>query len=46
MNNSEKSELIHDIPTGESFTFSITLKERPAEYQLVGSVKDYQGYDA
>jgi len=24
----------------------LSLWERPAEYQLVGSVMDYQGYDA
>ena len=40
--NLSKGRIILDISSEESFS----LWEWPAEYQLVGSVMDYQGYDA
>ena len=45
MNNPSKDGLIHDGIADEAIKV-LTLLERPVRYQLVGSVKDYQGYDA
>jgi hypothetical protein len=47
MNNSSKGELIHDSLSGvKPELIFCALRERPMKYQLVGSVMDYQGYDA
>ena len=43
VNNPAKAGLMRDISPDER---SNPLREEPAKYQLVGSVIDYQGYDA
>ncbi len=47
VNNCWKRQLIRDIDEGAYAILieRISVQERPMAHQLVGSVKDYQGYD-